>query len=124
VPDGWFVLGARRGKQFNSMVQADVDPLTGARRGDVLISAEDAAALEVVDGGRVIVRSAAGELAGTCKIAPIKPRNIQVHWPEANVLIARGVTDPVCGIPDYHTLVQVLPLRVPGARSQVPAAKL
>ena len=34
-----FVVSTRRGKQFNSMVQRDVDPLTGAARDDILISA-------------------------------------------------------------------------------------
>ena len=35
VPDGAFRLSTRRGKQFNTMVYRDVDPLTGgdARRG-------------------------------------------------------------------------------------------
>ena len=36
-----FLLSTRRGKQFNSMVQRDIDPLTGASRDDILISAED-----------------------------------------------------------------------------------
>src|SRR5262249_9971893 len=35
-------LSTRRGKQFNSMVSQDCDPLTGARRDDVLMSSEDA----------------------------------------------------------------------------------
>ena len=73
------------------------------------MSADDATALGLVDGTPVLVRSATGELRGECKIVPIKPRNVQVYWPEANRLIPRGATDPVCGIPDYHTLVQVVP---------------
>ena len=36
-----FTVSTRRGKQFNSMVQRDIDPLTGAARDDILISAED-----------------------------------------------------------------------------------
>src|SRR5262249_38693611 len=36
-----FRVSTRRGKQFNSMVQRDIDPLTGAHRDDVLISADD-----------------------------------------------------------------------------------
>ena len=39
-PDEFYV-STRRGKQFNSMVQKPVDPLTGAAREDVLIAAED-----------------------------------------------------------------------------------
>ena len=39
---GRYFVSTRRGKQFNSMIQHDKDPLTGARREDVLMSAEDA----------------------------------------------------------------------------------
>jgi predicted molibdopterin-dependent oxidoreductase YjgC len=109
IPEGWLMLSTRRGKQFNSMVQGQRDPLVGALRDDVLISAEDAAALGLAEGAPLLLRSEVGELRGRCKIARIKPRNVQVYWPEANVLLRRGATDPVCGIPDYNTLVQVLP---------------
>src|SRR5207302_1870944 len=36
-----FAVSTRRGKQFNSMVQRALDPLTGAARDDILISAGD-----------------------------------------------------------------------------------
>ncbi len=36
VPEGRFVLSSRRGKQFNTMVWQDIDPLTGARSGCAL----------------------------------------------------------------------------------------
>ena len=52
-PSGHFVLSTRRGKQFNSMVQRDVDPLTGASRHDILISAEDLQGLGIDEGSRV-----------------------------------------------------------------------
>ena len=103
-------MSTRRGKQFNSMVQSDLDPLTGARRKDVLISAEDASELGLREGQPVLVTSETGELRGSCKIMPLKRRNIQVFWPEGNVLIKRGATDPVCGIPDYNTTVKIVPL--------------
>jgi hypothetical protein len=33
-----------------------------------------------------------------------------MYWPEANVLIPRGVSDPECGIPAYRgALVEVVP---------------
>ena len=47
-----FRVSTRRGKQFNSMVQRDVDPLTGARRDDVLISAEDLRRWSSTNGAR------------------------------------------------------------------------
>jgi hypothetical protein len=46
-------------------------------------------------------------LRGCCRIAPIAHGNIQVHWPEGNVLVKRGVRDPECGIPDFNALVEV-----------------
>ncbi len=109
LPKGWFLLSTRRGRQFNSMVQGDRDTLIGARRGDALMSREDAAQLGVSDGAWIMLRSDVGQLRATCKIADIRPRNVQVYWPEGNVLLRRGATDPVCGIPDYNTLVQIFP---------------
>jgi molybdopterin-dependent oxidoreductase alpha subunit len=102
-----FRLTTRRGKQFNSMVQHARDPLTGARREDVLISQEDADQLGIKDGNQILLRSEVGELRGRCRVAPITPGNIETHWPEGNVLIRRGVSDPECGIPDYNALVEI-----------------
>ncbi|MBI4278369.1 MAG: FdhF/YdeP family oxidoreductase [Armatimonadetes bacterium] len=110
IPAGRFSLSTRRGKQFNSMVHAPRDPLTGARRDDVLMSAEDAHALGLREGDPVLLRSEVGEFRGRVRVGPIKPRNLQVHWPEGNVLIRRGVCDPVCGIPDYNAVVEIVPL--------------
>ena len=107
LPDGAFLMSTRRGKQFNSMVQAKRDPLNGALRDDVLISEEDAHAIGVADGAPLVLRSAAGEYHGRAKLSPIKPRNVQVHWPEGNVLIKRGAVDPICGIPDYNAVVSI-----------------
>jgi molybdopterin-dependent oxidoreductase alpha subunit len=102
-----FTLSTRRGKQFNSMVQHDRDPLTGANRRDVLMNVEDARRLGISDGDAIQLRSSAGEMAAVCRIAPIAAGNVQAHWPEANVLIARGLNDPECGIPDFNTEVQI-----------------
>jgi molybdopterin-dependent oxidoreductase alpha subunit len=107
--DGTFRLSTRRGKQFNSMVHRAVDPLTGARRRDVLMNESDAKRLGLSDGDELILRSPVGSFEGQCRVAPIAAGNVQVHWPEGNVLIERGVSDPECGIPDYNTLVQIEP---------------
>jgi molybdopterin-dependent oxidoreductase alpha subunit len=100
-------LSTRRGKQFNSMVHKTRDPLTGARRDDVLMSKEDAAKNGLEDGDNVLLTSKTGRMRGRCMIAPIAPGNVQVHWPEGNVLIERGVSDPECGIPDFNTEVEI-----------------
>ena len=109
LPEGWFLLSTRRGKQFNSMVHAERDPMIGARRDDVLVSAEDAERLGLRDGHPLLVRSDAGSFRGRCKVSRIKPRNVQMYWPEANVLIRQGVVDPECGMPDYNALVELIP---------------
>src|SRR6185295_16018771 len=96
-------LSTRRGKQFNSMIHNVRDPLTGARRDDVLISKADAEKFGVADGDEILLTSSAGKMRGRCLIAPIAPGNLQVHWPEGNVLIERGVVDSECGIPDFNT---------------------
>src|SRR5439155_8260178 len=82
LASGQFLLSTRRGKQFNSMIHRAKDPLTGARRDDVLISSEDAATLGLGDGDAVSVRSEVGEFHGKAKLAPMRPGNVQVHWPE------------------------------------------
>jgi anaerobic selenocysteine-containing dehydrogenase len=92
------------------MVHNNRDPLTGARREDVLMSKEDATRIGVADGDAILLRSVVGEMRGWCLIAPIAPGNVQVHWPEGNILIKRGVFDPECGIPDFNAEVEIEPL--------------
>jgi len=108
IPAGRFLLSTRRGKQFNSMVWAWRDPLTGAGRDAVFMSGEDAESLGLAEGDTVLLRSQVGEFKGRVKIGSIRPRNLQVHWPEGNVLIRRGISDPECGMPDYNAVVEVL----------------
>jgi molybdopterin-dependent oxidoreductase alpha subunit len=104
--DGVFTVSTRRGKQFNSMVQRETDPLTGADREDVLIAAEDAASLGISSGDSVRLVSEAGLFEGHARIAPIKPGNLEVHWPEGNALLGTQ-TDPDSGEPDYNARVRV-----------------
>jgi molybdopterin-dependent oxidoreductase alpha subunit len=102
-----FRLATRRGKQFNSMVQAQRDQITGAVRDAVLISGRDAERLGIAAGDAVLLRSEHGELRCEALIAPIAPGNLQVHWPEGNVLIGGGRRSPEAGIPDYNATVRV-----------------
>src|SRR5439155_191582 len=48
-----FIVSTRRGKQFNSLIYAEVDPLNGAPRDAVLINAEDAAILNLGQNDRI-----------------------------------------------------------------------
>ena len=95
--NGSFVLSTRRGKQFNTLVYADVDPLTGAARDAVLMNPDDAAALHVAAGDRVALTNEQGRFDGRVHLAPIARGNLQVHWPEGNVLIRHGVLDRRAG---------------------------
>jgi molybdopterin-dependent oxidoreductase alpha subunit len=107
IVNGSFRLSTRRGRQFNSMVHSRHDALTGADRDDVLMNKDDAQHLGVNDGDRLILRNTTGSLKGRCRIAAIAPGNVQVHWPEGNVLIERGVSDPESGISDFNALVDI-----------------
>ena len=109
LPVGMLNLSTRRGKQFNSMVWKDKDPLNGAMRSDILISAADAAARGLVDGAAVQVRSATGEVRAQVKISPIRAGSVQMHFPEANPLIDGVHRDPISHVPDYNAIVELLP---------------
>jgi len=111
-PEGAFMLSTRRGKQFNSMVHERRDSLTGATREAVLISAEDARRLGLSDGDRVRIRNDIGTFDGRARIAPVRPGDLQLHWPEGNVLIDRRRRSPKSGIPDYNAVVWLEKLEV------------
>ncbi|MGZ4796686.1 MAG: FdhF/YdeP family oxidoreductase [Acidimicrobiia bacterium] len=106
---GAFVLSTRRGKQFNSMVYAAEDPLTGAVRDAVLVSEADASRLGLDGGQRITVRSPHGEMTARVHLAPIRPGNVQVFFPEGNVLLPADVRDDASGVPDYTTRVDLVP---------------
>jgi predicted molibdopterin-dependent oxidoreductase YjgC len=109
-PSDAFAVSTRRGKQFNSMVQRDIDPLTGADRDDILMSAADMARLQIAEGAAVRLRSGCGTFEGKVKRAAIKPGNLEVHWPEGMPLLAGTAIDPDSMEPDYNATVSVEPL--------------
>ncbi len=102
-------LSTRRGKQFNSIVQADVDGLTGAARDHVLMHPSDLAARGLRHDQPIRVASAHGSFEGRAFSAPIAPANVQMHWPESNVLLASGRRDPESRVPDYNVAVRIEP---------------
>ncbi len=108
-PGGTFVVSTRRGKQFNTLIYADVDPLTGAARDAVLMHPDDAAAMHLANGDAVVLISESGRFEGRVTLAALARGNRQVHWPEGNVLVPRGVIALVGGVPDYNATVRVEP---------------
>ncbi len=109
VPDGLFRVTTRRGKQFNSILWGDSDPLTGTHRDAVFMSADDAYPLDLREGDRVMLESTTGSFAGTVHLAELRAGSLQVFWPEGNVLIPAGAgqRDTESGIPDYQALVTI-----------------
>ena len=105
--EGMFYVSTRRGKQFNSMVQRAVDPLTGASRDAVFISREDGKRLGIRDGDPIRLISSTGSYAGHAKIDRIKPGNLEVHWPEGNCLLSREELDIASREPDYNAIVRL-----------------
>ena len=116
-PAGAFMVSTRRGKQFNSMVHESRDLLTGAGRETVLISRADADRLGLQDGDRIRLSNSVGSFSGRAQIAPVQPGNLQLHWPEGNVLIGRHTRSPKSGIPDYNAAAWLEKLEVRDAAS-------
>ncbi|MCC7014698.1 MAG: FdhF/YdeP family oxidoreductase [Planctomycetes bacterium] len=102
-----FVLATRRGKQFNSMVQAERDPLTGAERDHVFIAHSDAQRLGLRADQAIRLCNALGEYRGRVFLADVTPGTLQAHWPEVNDLIPHGRVDAGGGVPDYNAEVTI-----------------
>lgn len=111
LPAGHFTVATRRGKQFNSMVHAEVDPLTGAGRDAVYIDELDAADLGLVDGAAVRLTSETGSYDGHLHCTRLARGSVQVHWPEGNVLLPGGPDhrEPQSQVPDYNAVVTITP---------------
>ena len=90
-PAGEFRLTTLRSEgQFNTVVYEEEDVYRGNRRRDVvMMAAEDAARLGVGEGDPVVVETDAGRLRVTAAIAELRPGNLAMYYPEANVLVPR-----------------------------------
>ena len=102
---GRFTVSTRRGKQFNTLIYAEVDPLNGAARDAVLMSPADAAGNDLRQGDGVSLVNDIGRYYGRVFLALIARGNLQIHWPEGNVILRHGVVDTMGGVPDYNAEV-------------------
>ena len=89
------------------MVYSDVDPINRAPRDAVLMNPEDAAELHLKQFDPVALVNDVGKFEGRVFLAPIARHNLQVYFPEGNVVIRRGVHDAGGGVPDYNARVEV-----------------
>jgi len=119
---GFFFVSTRRGKQFNTLIYDEIDPLTDAARDAVFMSSDDAAALHVKHGDAIALVNEIGRYEGRVHLAAIAPGNLQIMWPEGNVIIRRGVVDHAGGVPDYNALVKVEPVRRASDTAVAPVA--
>lgn len=107
LQEGEFWLATRRGKQFNSIVQSEFDALTGASRDHVFMHPEDMEALGIRPDQRLVIKNMHGSFEGRAFSAAVTRRNVQMFWPEANVLLPAGVVDSGGLAPDYNTKVRI-----------------
>lgn len=107
IPAGKFFVSTRRGKQFNSMVHEQKDAITGTMRDAVFMNAQDAAELGLSDGEAVVLRNVYGVYPCKVRIEPIARRNLQIVWPEGNVLLDKKKRSSESGVPDYNAYVTV-----------------
>jgi anaerobic selenocysteine-containing dehydrogenase len=84
--------------------------LTGARRDDVLISAQDLARLNLRDGATVELTSVDGTFRGRLRASAMTPGNLEVHWPEGNALLSGRTIDAESMEPDYNAVVRLAAL--------------
>ena len=103
----FFKVSTRRGKQFNSLIYAEIDPLNGAPRDAVLMNPDDASNLHLIQNDRIVLTNDHGRYEGRVFLAPIARGNLQIHWPEGNIIIRRGIVEPSGGVPDYNAKARV-----------------
>jgi molybdopterin-dependent oxidoreductase alpha subunit len=100
------LMTVRSEGQFNTVVYEEEDIYRGQERRDVvLIHPDDLKRLGLHANQRVTIRSATGELAGILArpYADIKPGNVLMYYPEANVLVSREV-DPDSKTPAFKAV--------------------
>ncbi|HVR42417.1 MAG TPA: FdhF/YdeP family oxidoreductase [Thermoanaerobaculia bacterium] len=115
VRDGELRLMTLRSEgQFNTVVYEDEDLYRGTSRRDVvMISEADAARLGVREGERVRVETAAGSMEAIVSLLEIRPGNVAMYYPEANVLVPRSV-DPGSKTPAFKSVAaRIAPLGRP-----------
>jgi molybdopterin-dependent oxidoreductase alpha subunit len=104
--------------QFNTVVYEEEDLYRGTRRRDVvMMAAEDAAHLELAEGDRVVVETDTGRLEVAVAIAGLRPGNLAMYYPEANVLVPRRL-DPRSRTPAFKSIVARLRLPSDAGRAR------
>ncbi|WP_078556298.1 FdhF/YdeP family oxidoreductase [Bacillus alkalicellulosilyticus] len=104
---GDFYITTRRGKQFNSMVYSEIDPVNQSERYDVLMNRVDAKEASIHEGEAIVVYNQFGVFQGRAKFVSIARGNLGVHFPEGNFLLPKGRYEKYAGMPDYNIAVKI-----------------
>jgi predicted molibdopterin-dependent oxidoreductase YjgC len=105
LADNEFMVITRRGKQFNSIVHQDLDPMNKQLRDAVLMNEADAKRLGFRAGEKVVLENTFGRFTGRVVIAPLASRSLQVHYPESNVLVDPKARSHLAQIPAFKEVV-------------------
>ncbi|HMB70362.1 MAG TPA: FdhF/YdeP family oxidoreductase [bacterium] len=104
-PGAFRLMTLRSEGQFNTVVYEEEDVYRGNDRRDVgMMAADDAERLGLTEGDAVTVRTDTGALTVRVSIAPIRPGNLAMYYPEANVLVP-GRVDRRSGTPAFKSVV-------------------
>ncbi len=104
VPGEFRLMTIRSEGQFNTVVYEEEDLYRGNRTRDVvMISAADAEALGASEGDRVMVYSETGSLEAKISVVDIRPGNLAMYYPEANVLVPPAL-DPRSKTPAFKAV--------------------
>ena len=111
--DGRFHVVNRRGKQFNSILHEESDPINAKPRDAILISPTDLQRLGLRERDEVVLENEHGALCGRLFAAPVSDGTLEVYWPEANVLVNPQSRSALARIPAYRDVVVTLRRREP-----------
>jgi molybdopterin-dependent oxidoreductase alpha subunit len=117
-PGAFRLMTLRSEGQFNSVVYEKEDLYRGnVRRDVVMMAAEDATRLGLEEGEPVVVETEAGRMEVVVALAPIRPGNLAMYYPEANVLVPRRL-DERSKTPAFKSVVATV--RGRGAATEAP----
>ena len=113
-PPGQFRMMTLRSEgQFNTVVYDEEDLYRGNKTRDVvMLSADDARALGLAEGDAVRVESESGQMDVRAAIVDIRPGNLAMYYPEANVLVPRNL-DPRSRTPAFKSVAVTLTKQAP-----------
>jgi molybdopterin-dependent oxidoreductase alpha subunit len=118
------LMTVRSEGQFNTVVYEEEDIYRGQDRRDViLMSRADIDRLGLKVDTKVTVRSAAGSMSDiTVREFDVRPGNAVMYFPEANVLVPRGV-DPRSKTPAFKSVVVTVEAVEPATRRPLAMAR-